>query len=286
MRQSDTESRYPCRQPASPKGTCHDQHAARTQFQPARGTVGDCSQSGNDQGGGDYHGGVDYRADDCGGGCAVDGDGIDDIDEIVGCMDSSACNYNVSATDQGTCEYPIEGYDCEGNSIQVLEIGALMNGGIVFYIDETGQHGLVAALEDIGEFFEWGCYGTSISGADGQAIGTGYQNTMDIVNQGCTTVEGGITAAQAALDAEIDGYFDWYLPSRNELNQMYNSIGYGGLLGNIGGFVGTEYWSSTEYDSNSTWTGTFSQSHAGSVGIWLSNVTKQGYARVRPIRSF
>ena len=32
---------------------------------------------------------------------------------------------------------------------------------------------------------------------------------------------GGVTAAQAALDAVINGYSDWYLPSSGELGQIY-----------------------------------------------------------------
>ena len=43
----------------------------------------------------------------------------------------------------------------------------LAQGGIVFYVDETGQHGLVAAMEDLGQF-EWGCFGENVNGADGQ----------------------------------------------------------------------------------------------------------------------
>ena len=76
---------------------------------------------------------------------------------------------------------------------------------------------------DLGEF-EWGCYQQEVNGADGTSIGIGYQNSMDIVNQGCTTAEGGITAVQAALDAEINGYSDWYLPSEVEFTEMINFI--------------------------------------------------------------
>ena len=74
-----------------------------------------------------------------------------------------------------------------------------MEGGYLFYIDETGQHGLVAALEDLTEGagepdqygfsgYEWGCYGTSIyiRNANGDSIGSGYQNTVNIVNQECS----------------------------------------------------------------------------------------------------
>lgn len=177
----------------------------------------------------------------------LDGDGIYDVDEIEGCMDISACNYNELATDDGICEFPIEGYDCEG--IPQYQVGDFAEGGIIFYIDETGEHGLVSALEDLGQF-EWGCYGTSISGADGQAIGTGYQNTLDIVAQNCQTQNGGITAAQATLIYSFEGYTEWYLPSNEELKEMYNTIGIGGSQGNIGGFETSDfpyYWSSSEF---------------------------------------
>ena len=131
--------------------------------------------------------------------------------------------------------------------------------------------------------YEWGCYEENLSGADGQAIGTGYQNTLDIVNQGCVTENGGITAAQAALDAEINGYSDWYLPSIDELNEMYNSIGQGGLESNIGGFeisVDSYYWSSSENDSYTAWYVGF---YFGSTG---ANNHKANTSRVRVIRAF
>ena len=177
-----------------------------------------------------------------------------------------------------------------GNHSRTYEIGDLAHGGIVFYLDETGQHGLVAAMEDLTEGatdpygwgyngYEWSCDGESVNGADGQAIGTGYQNTLDIVNQGCSTENGGITAAQAALDAEIKSYSDWYLPSKDELIEMYNQIGDGGPEGNIGGFVDDWYWSSSEGNNYYAWLVNFNNGDSG-------NVYKDNTYRVRVIRAF
>ena len=82
----------------------------------------------------------------------------------------------------------------------------------------------------------WGCFGTLIAGAVGTAIGTGEQNTTDIVAR-CTTV--GI-AARRANDLVLGGKSDWFLPSKNQLNQMYLR------RTAIGGFSPDYYWSSSE----------------------------------------
>jgi len=198
---------------------------------------------------------------------------------VSGCTDFTACNYNIEANmADGSCEYAQQGYDCEGYI--TAQIGDEFQGGILFYVDESGEHGLVAALEDLEGTYEWGCYGTTLSGADGATIGTGYQNTMDVVNQGCSTYWGGITAAQAALDAEINGYSDWYLPSIDELKEMYNTIGNGGSEGNIGGFNSDSWYkSSTEFNDYNAWVVVF-----GDGGTGPSN--KSGTTLVRVIRSF
>jgi len=199
------------------------------------------------------------------------------VEVVYGCTGADHCNYNPEAnTDDGSCIYPELGYDCDGNI--TAEIGDIMEGGYLFYIDETGQHGLVSALEDIGQF-EWGCYGENVNGADGQAIGTGYQNTLDIVAQNCQTEYVGITAAQAALDAEVNGYSDWYLPSFNELYEMYSTIGQGGSEGNIGGFATAWYWSSSEGNNNYAWLVGFND---GTTSPYYKNSTY----RVRVIRAF
>jgi len=182
----------------------------------------------------------------------------------------------------------------ESNNEPLYEIGDIAEGGFVFYIDETGEHGLVAAMEDLTEGatdpnewgfngYEWGCYGEYVDGADGTSIGTGYQNTMDIVNQGCATQNGGVTAAQAALDTEINGYSDWYLPSKDELYQMCNTIGNGGPAGNIGGFETSnwpDYWSSSENNPGSAWDVNFND------GVASNGSDKDDAGRVRVIRAF
>ena len=137
--------------------------------------------------------------------------------------------------------------EVEANFAASLSVGDFYQGGIVFQINEDGT-GLVSAQEDLEGTYEWGCYGVSVDGADSEFIGSGLQNTIDIISQGCTTENGSTIAAQAALDAEITGYSDWYLPSKDELTEMYNTIGNGGPEGNIGGFENSFYWSSSEND--------------------------------------
>ena len=165
---------------------------------------------------------------------SIDGNPVE-----FGCTDITYTEYSATANiDDGSClTLP-----------QAIAIGDLVEGGIVFYIDETGEHGLVAATEDLGSF-QWGCSGTGIAGADGQAIGTGYQNTLDIVS-GCSETP---IAASEALAYESEGHSDWYLPSKDELTEMYNTIGNGGSQGNIGGFSNSYYWSSSEVNNYSAW---------------------------------
>jgi len=155
-------------------------------------------------------------------------------------------------------------------NIVLLTIGQSYQGGKVAYIDSSGIHGLIAAPSDQG-VAPWGCYGTAISGADGTAIGTGNQNTIDIMT-GCD--DAGIPARLCG-DLVLGGYSDWYLPSKDELNQLYiNKVA-------IGGFANNFYWSSTEYDSYGAWLQHFSNGYQ-------SSANEDGYGNdyVRAVRAF
>jgi hypothetical protein len=125
----------------------------------------------------------------------------------------------------------------------LFAIGQSYQGGIIAYINSSGTHGLIAAPSDQG-VAPWGCYGTPISGADGTAIGTGNQNTIDIMT-GCN--DAGI-AARLCGDLVLGGYSDWYLPSKDELNKLYiNRVVIGGFAVNI------FYWSSSELSGSVAW---------------------------------
>jgi hypothetical protein len=131
----------------------------------------------------------------------------------------------------------------------VYTIGESALGGTIVYINgggSTGTSGLVVSA-----FFtppaEWGCDGIYITGAEGTAIGTGNQNTIDIMAE-CATA--GI-AARLCANLTQGGYSDWYLPSKDELNTLYINRA---AIGNFGTQI---YWSSTEYDNNSAWAQNF-----------------------------
>ena len=118
-------------------------------------------------------------------------------------------------------------------------LGMHIGGGVVFNVDSTGQHGLIAAPEDLG-WAKWGCDSILIGpAAEHTAIGTGDTNTAAIV-AGCTQSD---FAAKICESSTLNGFSDWFLPSRDEADSVFVHADM------IGGFdPGWYYWSSTEYD--------------------------------------
>jgi len=144
-------------------------------------------------------------------------------------------------------------------------IGQNLFGGIIFYIDTTGIHGLISATTDQGSA-KWGCL--SIIGGTSTAIGTGQANTTAIVN-GCSTA--GI-AARVCNDLVLNGYDDWFLPSKDELNLMYAQKTV------IGGFS-WYYWSSSESNMMNAWCEDFTNGAQ-------STYVKTASWKVRAVRAF
>ena len=129
-------------------------------------------------------------------------------------------------------------------------IGESYGGGIVFYVYDNGQNGLIAATADQSKGIRW--YGGSNTNTRARAngVGAGLKNTAIIIaNQG--PVDGGAFAATVCNEYSVTvggiNYGDWYLPSQHELNLLY-------LQKNVvGGFANDYYWSSIENDDENAW---------------------------------
>ena len=162
-----------------------------------------------------------------------------------------------------------------------IRIGSNYAGGIVFYVDSTGQHGLVCAPSDQG-VAEWGCYGVNIPGTL-TSFGTGQINT-NLVISGCSSRP---IAASLCSDLTIGNYSDWFLPSLDELVLMQANLHQNG----IGNFLNNWYWSSSQggvtYPAPlvifyNAWTVNFTDGTANLDG----HFTKMAVLNVRAIRSF
>jgi hypothetical protein len=134
-----------------------------------------------------------------------------------------------------------------------LAIGDYHEGGVIFYLDETGEHGLISSVADQGFNIEWGCPNAVDFGARGLEIGTGSQNTIDILDR-CNTQN---IAADLCDTYENGGFDDWFLPSKAELDSLYQQkeIVEEMAFENEGGgiFFDGEYWSSSHDLENTVW---------------------------------
>ena len=164
-------------------------------------------------------------------------------------------------------------------------VGELYGGGMVIWVDETGEHGLIAALKDQSNGIQWrngsseksrhfGDHHDRVVNARGTGIGAGEMNTTLIIAQLTDDDIAGNFAAKASANCETAGYGDWYLPSKAELELMYQ------LKERIGGFDNDMYWSSTEFNVGFCWVQNFN----GYGGQYTQN--KSSAFAVRCVRRF
>jgi len=168
---------------------------------------------------------------------------------------TSVVVYTVTADDSSTKDYTITVVE---QAYALRDVGPA--GGLIFYDQGNctgGWRYLESAPSDQSAAQAWtntAVASTSI-GTTSLAIGTGKTNTAKIIAQA-----GHITsAAKLCNDLVVGDYTDWFLPSKDELNQMYAELKVNG----VGGFAASDYyWSSSEYASNAAWaqfTGSFYQ---------------------------
>lgn len=153
----------------------------------------------------------------------------------------------------------------------IPSIGDEIGGGVVFHVSSTDVY--IISKDNLTINAPWGCQGTS-TGASGTAIGTGKQNTLDIVAN-CSDTNG---AAYLCNNLTLNGYSDWYLPSNDETYQFYVNKSTLEAVSGFENFSGG-FWTSSEHTS------TFAKYIFPSNGSG-GNISKQSLLKVRPIRSY
>lgn len=156
-------------------------------------------------------------------------------------------------------------------------IGENYGGGIVFYVYDYGQHGLIAATADQSVGIQWynGTYRST--GTTGDGVSAGSMNTAMIVATQMADNQIGNFAAKVCADyssTENDvPCGDWYLPSKYELNLLYQQKSV------VGGFASDYYWSSTEANADGACGQDFNNGYQG-------NYYKNDGQYVRAVRAF
>ena len=140
------------------------------------------------------------------------------------------------------------------------------------------KHGVGGGQDPSKEFCS--NYGRPFAGASGIAVGTGTTNTAEMVvaSVACNSEAAAAVMAYGATDSSAE---QWFLPSKDELNAMYNYSQISGFNAVTYGFVSGSYWSSSKFDvlSYSSWWQQF-------VNGATSGEDQDTSYYVRPIRSF
>lgn len=240
---------------------------------------------------------------------------VDATSGVVTGVSVGTNNCTITATAAATANWSA-GHDSQTFSVacaagQPCAVGDLgPGGGTVFYASAAGftntatgetVHYLEYAPDrwngGYGDpMMEYGCYGAFLTGATGTAIGTGQANTRGILSNAASCTSAGYSP-DAAIAADsyqgADGTTTgWFLPSSGELNQLCRYVGgldpsstascytTGTSRTLVPGFADTQYWSSTQTDTD----------HAANIspgnGFVGSDSKDSPDGSVRPIRAF
>ncbi len=159
-----------------------------------------------------------------------------------------------------------------GKTYAIGEIGP-SGVGIVFYITDGGRHGLEAAPHDQNLSLAWitgGSTQTTENGNTSTAIGTGLANSNAIIVQSGHTG----SAAKVCRNYRGGGMTDWFLPSSYELHELCLQ------KDNLAAYAGYTYWSSHEYDLNTSHCINFDNCYM------ITGAAKSAAHRVRAVRAF
>ncbi len=185
-----------------------------------------------------------------------------------------------------------DGIDITGTTISEhkYQVGDFAQGGIVFWLDETGEHGLVCTKENQngGLSLRWYAGTNGNTQAKGDGPYAGEANTAIIIAAHVAIGDDGNNyAARICNELQITeagkSYGDWYLPSKKELNLMFlnkTKIDSTALAnGGVAIYNGETYTCSTEYNDGTVWQQEFTN---GMQSIY----SKYKNRRFRAVRAF
>lgn len=197
---------------------------------------------------------------------------------------SGGTDYTISGTSQ-LSSVPYALY--AKTSGATYKVGDFAKGGVVFWVDDTGKHGLVVTKFDLTSSIRWfaGSFGNTYGRGDG--LYAGKSNTNIIIGaHGSVGDDNALYAARLVNEYQATEsgitYGDWYLPSNYELNLLYlnrktidtTAVDNGGEI-----LSSSLYWSSTEVSNTSANVVNLS---TGDVDSAIKNASNY----VRAIRSF
>ena len=171
----------------------------------------------------------------------------------------------------------------QSDPLEKLSVGMVAFGGVIFYLDKSGKHGMVVSLENIGGDlmkYKWGCHGVTIEGANGIKLGSGRINTLAI----STTCDEEFNAAQVCLDYQIDEFKDWYLPSLVELEKIATNLGEESGFTKLANFDNCFYLSSSQLKNKK-----HKMNYAWAVNLYENETStsfKSNKHKIRAIRNF
>jgi len=148
----------------------------------------------------------------CGGDCAsdADSDGICDTDEVSGCTDEAACNFNSLATDDdGSCAFAEEGYDCDGNCLDDVNGDGVCDLELSGCTDEMACNYNPDAIEPDGSCLYADAIGACGGDCSADVNGNGICDALDALLCGPGTVfdvaTGQCVGTGSACPGELDG---------------------------------------------------------------------------------
>lgn len=159
-----------------------------------------------------------------------------------------------------------------------LGLGEAWEGGFIIYLDETGEHGLIAADTDQGTGLIWdngaNCFKTNVTST---LVGSGKPNTARLVS----VLGYGDYPARFCNDLVLNGYDDWFLPSLQEFDLLKKSLSVFERKYKLNGVF---YWTSSEaimYDGSPSCYAMAENIFTGEQRTWAKNDTTPYFRAVR-----